>query len=199
MSTTIETRQHCGKPMRYDVIDNGDVFDGQRLTGIWHCEQCCTMQPTYEPVRSGHDECAFIHKLISGSVRCSTLREHHSQYTGHAFTEPPPPEQPAREGDREWGYADEWRIVDPSDYGYAASIVDSQGVVASTVLRVTAEQVIRDRKLIPELAKALSEAAREIESLTSALEDFHGPSTKQNLALARINNLLSIARKAGVE
>lgn len=40
--------QHCDRPMRYDKISNGDVFNGQRLTGTYYCERCCTMQPTYE-------------------------------------------------------------------------------------------------------------------------------------------------------
>lgn len=43
-----------------------------------------------QPTRSALDECAFIHVLPSGSMRCGALREHHSQYTGHEFTEPQP-------------------------------------------------------------------------------------------------------------
>lgn len=38
--------------------------------------------------RREQNECGFIHRLVSGSVRCGALREHHSQYTGHEFTEP---------------------------------------------------------------------------------------------------------------
>lgn len=35
-----------------------------------------------------NDECAFVHALPSGSVRCGALRQNHSQYTSHKFTEP---------------------------------------------------------------------------------------------------------------
>jgi len=40
----------CNQPMRYDRIDDGAIFNDQRLTGTYYCERCCTMRPTYEPV-----------------------------------------------------------------------------------------------------------------------------------------------------
>lgn len=46
----IEQRMHCGQPMRYDGIENGDIFNGLQLTGTYYCERCCTMQPTYKLV-----------------------------------------------------------------------------------------------------------------------------------------------------
>lgn len=48
---------------------------------------------------SDDDECAFIHALPSGSVRCGALRRNHSQYTGHKFTEPTAPAPRAGEPD----------------------------------------------------------------------------------------------------
>jgi hypothetical protein len=50
MST--ELRIHCNQGMRYDVIVDGDVVDGQQLTGTYYCERCSTMQSTYAPVPS---------------------------------------------------------------------------------------------------------------------------------------------------
>lgn len=45
-------RKHCNQSMRYDVISNGDIFDGQRLVGTYYCERCSTMQPVYEAVNN---------------------------------------------------------------------------------------------------------------------------------------------------
>lgn len=47
-----ETQEHCGQPMRYEAIADGDVFDGQKLTGTFYCERCQTMNPTYVRVPS---------------------------------------------------------------------------------------------------------------------------------------------------
>lgn len=49
---------------------------------------------------SDNDECAFIHALPSGSVRCGALRRNHSQYTGHKFTEPQSPTPRAGESEQ---------------------------------------------------------------------------------------------------
>lgn len=50
MST--ELRIHCNQSMRFEVVSDGHIMDGQRLTGTYYCEHCSTMQPTYAPVPS---------------------------------------------------------------------------------------------------------------------------------------------------
>lgn len=57
------------------------------------------------------DECAFVHRLVSGNLRCGTLRQHHSQYTGHEFVEPQQPPALAAQETRQWYDHDDPRHI----------------------------------------------------------------------------------------
>jgi hypothetical protein len=124
--------------------------------------------------RSGSDECAFVHALPSGNVRCGALREHHSQYTGHEFTEPTNTPTPAREEWREDGDAGahcshsgrEWTLseTNPSDVkcGY--------DYIASATTRKHATQIVADHRLaglVPGLVETLDLVQRLLASQTT--------------------------------
>lgn len=76
-----------------------------------------------------NDECAFVHKLVSGSVRCGALRQHHSQYTGHKFVEPTTEHEPAArgEGDGELSVRD----FDYHEYGDVTLNVTNNGITVA--------------------------------------------------------------------
>ena len=147
--------------------------------------------PPEQPTQSGRDECEFIHKLVSGNVRCGCLREHHSQYTGHVFTEPPPPEQPAPEGES-WEYVEDTYHRPSVRIGKVELTPHWEGLRTADEIRRTLRQAVADHRLaalVPELVEALGDVLTDLSAMDGRAKQRHEYAFK----------LLTAARKAGIE
>lgn len=105
---TVSDHTHDGRAWIYfDNFNAGHTFSEAehfiRVVCTHRDDNCPANHEQPRPEQAGgevrhtdNDECAFVHALPSGSVRCGALRQHHSQYTGHKFTEPDAPAAPER-------------------------------------------------------------------------------------------------------
>lgn len=124
MSDTLQERED-------QTSDDGSREWCDDCHGYTHMPYC----PSYESGKevSGGDKCAFVHRLVSGSIRCGALRQHHSQYTGHRFTEP---ESVNQHEPAAWGGGDEWMAR--TDYKGCWEIIakDADGTIRTIVNRL---------------------------------------------------------------
>lgn len=168
----------------------------------------------YREPKGDLDKCAFIHELASGNMRCGGLHEHHSQYTGHEFVASPPEHSfeafPSDSATCRWclnvrgselHINERWHVESGADNYRVHNESEPIAVIMASDGAEYADQIVTDHAraaLVPGLVEALNEGVTEITNLIEALEDFHGPSSRQNLTLLKMQDALAAARKAGV-